>query len=97
MNRGGWCDICGAELGVISLTTVRLAVPDPKRGEFVTAYRCEAREQCRARVEQQGKVWPVIDGTTPERGMRVVFTEAHRRVFEAARKWRDDRRQEGAG
>lgn len=95
----GWhsCDLCGAEVGVIELRTVRVAGAQPGR-EFAAGWRCVAREACRARVEASGRPWPIADApSTVEGGHHGGFTDGHRRAFEAARRYREQASTESLG
>jgi hypothetical protein len=74
------CQVCGLERATVR-TQLRF------QGEFVAVAACVDRTACRTRVEAASGTWDLGE-FDPKRGPR-GFSEAHRIVFEAARRWRE--------
>lgn len=82
----GDCQVCGMASAAVQTKLVRRLEGEP----FATVERCIDAAGCRVRVEAAGGKWDIGEAET-RHGPR-GFTEGHRQVFAAAKRWREGRR-----
>lgn len=84
----GDCQVCGMGSAAVQTRLVRRFEGE----QYAVVARCVDRAGCKSRVEAAGGTWDIQDAET-RHGPR-GFTDGHRRVFEANRRWREGRAKE---